>query len=188
MQNLPVLVFQNDARNAAELKVLLSAAGFDVRVQAASAGGLRHKLNREPGTSLIILDHRVQDADGVESCARLRESGFRDAVVFITEPGSPEDRIRAFRAGADDYISRPFCPEEVVVRLQAILRRCHPVTDDSKRCRVGETVVDLSLCEAFREDERLRLTAKEADLFRYLWYRREQIVPRAELLRNVWSY
>lgn len=188
MQHLPVFIFQNDPRNAAELKQLLSAAGFEARIQPSTTLAPRPRPNGEPARSLIILDRMMRDTDGVEYCARLRETGLRDAVVFISDAGSVEDRIEAFRAGADEFITRPFSPEEMVLRLQALVRRCHPAIDETGRCRVGETVVDLSLCEALRQNERLRLTAKEADLFRYLWYHREQIVPRAELLRNVWSY
>ena len=189
MQELPVLIFQNDFRDAAEIQQLLSAAGFEVRIQPPGTTALlRSKLGREHAWSVIILDRKLRDTDGVECCARLREAGLRDAIVFISHADSAEDRIKAFEAGADEFITRPFCPEEMVLRLQALIRRCHPDTDEAKRCRVGETIVDLSICEALRENQRLRLTAKEADLFRYLWYHREQIVPRAELLRNVWSY
>lgn len=188
MQHLPVLVFQNDFRNAAELKQLLTAAGFDVRIQSAGTTALRGKLNAETAHCVIVLDRKLSNCDGVELCARLRESGLREPIVFISEADSVEDRISAFEAGADEFITRPFCPEEMVLRLRALVRRCHSDLNESERCRVGDTIVDLSICEAHRENQRLRLTAKEADLFRYLWYHREQIVPRAELLRNVWSY
>ena len=188
MQDVPVLIFQNDPRNSAEIKQLLSAAGFDVRIQPAGTAALQSRLNSESAQAVIILDRKLRDTDGVEYCAQLRETGLREPIVFISEADSVEERIKAFRAGADEFITRPFCAEEMVLRLQALVRRCYTPIDETRRCRVGETVVDLSLCEALRQNERLRLTAKEADLFRYLWYRREQIVPRAELLRNVWSY
>lgn len=123
----------------------------------------------------------------IPAAAELRSRGIHVPILFISANNSTDCRLQAFRSGADDFIAHPCHPEELILRIKAVLRRCFARPLDFQ-CQIGSTTVDLASGEAVCGHRRQRLTAKEAHLFRYLWSRRDQVVSRAELLRDVWEY
>ena len=136
---------------------------------------------------LIVLDWMLPDIDGVEVGRRLRERGFRMAVLFLTAKDATEDKVEALRAGGDDYVTKPFSLAEIVARIEAILRRtAGSLPGDT--LRVGDIVLDESRHEVFRGGNKVDLTATEFSLLRYFMLNPRRVLPKVQILQNVWHY
>ncbi len=140
---------------------------------------------------LLILDLRLPDGDGFELCRRIR-AGELDApggpelrILMLTARATLEDRVRGLDAGADDYLVKPFSLAELLARLRALLRRDAGV--DAGALRVGELTLDSARHQAWRGGRPLRLTRKEFGVLEHLMRRPDEVVPAAELLRQVWD-
>lgn len=140
---------------------------------------------------LLVLDLRLPDGDGLELCRRIRggelhEPGLPELrILMLTARASLEDRVRGLDAGADDYLVKPFSLAELLARLRALLRRDAGVEPGA--LRVGELILDSARHQAWRAGRPLRLTRKEFGVLEYLMRRPGQVVPAAELLRQVWD-
>ena len=165
---------------------LLRAQGHTVETAGDGASGLR----RATGESfdLLILDVMLPGASGFEICHAAREHGFDGAILMLTARGQVTDRVRGLRTGADDYLVKPFDPDELVARVAALLRRVHkgqltPVM----RFAFGNVTADFSSGEFFKSQKPLSLTAKEAELLRLLVNHRGQVLAREKILAQVWK-
>jgi two-component system alkaline phosphatase synthesis response regulator PhoP len=164
---------------------LLRAVGH--AVETAGDGDLGLRRASEERFDLLILDVMLPGKSGFEICHAVRERGFDGAILMLTARGQVRDRVDGLRTGADDYLIKPFDPDELLARVAALLRRVHkqdltPVM----RVEFGKVVADFSTMEFFRGKKALNLTAKEAELLRLLINHRGQIVPREKILQHVW--
>src|SRR4051794_5485179 len=187
-----VLVVEDDPATAAFLADNLEADGFEVATASAVGEAIRAIELRQP--DLIVLDVILEDGSGLEVLDRLRASDGTSArldpdvpVLVLSGRSSEVERVRGFERGADDYLVKPFSYPELVARVRALVRRA---SGRPKRgpIRVGELFVDPSTRDVRLGDRSLRLSAKEFALLHALASEPTRVVPKAELLRDVWGY
>jgi DNA-binding response OmpR family regulator len=186
-----LLVVDDDEHLARGLCQNLEIEGFET----ASVGSAEAVLaalgqaTREP--DLLILDIMLPGIDGLEVCRRLRNAGSSIPILFLTARGSDADRILGLRLGADDYLTKPFVVEELVLRIRGILRRTawsrsplqtSPVVD------IGRLQVDLSTMRASTRHGEVSLTDREVMLIRFFAENDGRVLSRGELLETVWGY
>lgn len=158
------------------------------RVLCAHSIQEAHKLTDKHGTdgiSLILLDCNLPDGDGMEFCRTLRQHQAVP-VIFLTARDTEEDMIRGFRAGADDYMAKPFSVELLSERIAAVLRRSAGEKDRQMFCYRGLTV-DLGKMQVYKEQEPVKLSATEYRILELLIHNRNQVMTREMLLRQIWD-
>ena len=184
-----VLVVDDETSVREVLGQYLHLDGYAVLEAADGIEALR-VAEREP-PDLVILDLMLPGMDGLEVCRRLRE---RSAVpiLMLTARGDEMDKLEGFRAGTDDYVTKPFSPREVMMRVQAIMRRLDatsvPAMVLADTLRVGSLVIRPKLRQAERDGEPLDLTAKEFDLLQFLASHPRQVFTRTQLLTTIWDF
>jgi len=136
---------------------------------------------------LIILDVMLPGMDGLSICRKVRKRMPTQPVIILTAKGSEDDVVAGFTAGADDYVSKPFSLRELMVRVEAVLRRSGKSTGE-ENINVGNILFDSLNLQAVYQDRKEPLTRREIDLVAYLYRNRERIVSKAELLAEVWRY
>ncbi len=146
-------------------------------------------LERLPeGFDLLVVDVMIPGVGGFELCHRLRERGFDGAILMLTARTRLEDRVEGLQTGADDYVTKPFEPPELLARIAALLRRIRRGTlTPVMTFEFGGVRADFSRGEVTRGGVRVNLAAKELQLLRFLVDHRGQVVTREQLLRGVWS-
>jgi two-component system response regulator VicR len=177
-----LLVVEDDLALARVLKDGLTFAGFDVDCVSDGEAALRQIQRTVP--DLILLDIMLPGRDGFELCGALRQGG-RNPVIMLTARGQKADKVRGLDLGADDYVTKPFHVEELLARIQAVLRRARSAVD---RLTLGTIVIDFSELHAWAGGREFHLTHREFNLLRYLAERQGRVVSRDELLRGVWGY
>jgi len=180
-----LLVIDDDDRIRDLIKEYLARAGF--RVSAAADAAAARKLVEQLAFDLLVLDVMMPGEDGFTFARWLRgrpgEVG-RTPVLILTARGLPDDRIAGLALGADDYLAKPFEPQELVLRIEAILRRAGPKAAAGGRIQLGLCSFDLARGELWRGDEPIRLTEGEAQLLRQLAGAANAPVDRFELARQ----
>jgi len=182
-----VLVVEDD-QDIAELVALhLGRAGFETEVLASGSDVIPRLRELKP--DLVVLDLMLPGLSGLEICRRMRADDALSSVpiVMLTARAQEEDRVSGLETGADDYVTKPFSPRELVARVKAVLRRTQPLGPD-RVIRVGAIVIDLDRHEVTADGREVRLTAKEFLLLRYLIEHRGRVLSRDRLLTDVWSY
>jgi len=155
-------------------------------VVEAADGESALRAMRERPADLVVLDLMLPGIDGIEVCRRLRDTGDVP-VVMLTALGEETDRVMGLEVGADDYVTKPFSPRELALRVDSVLRRTH-VPSAPRRLADGDLVVDEAAHTAYRGGRPLALTAREFDLLRFLLAHPGTAFSRDELLRSVWGW
>ena len=182
----PTLLLVDDEEH---LRSMLEAAlrhhGFDVH----PVGNGREALDsvRTVGADLVVLDVMMPDLDGFEVCRRFRNDGVRTPVVFLTAKDTTEDRVRGLTLGGDDYVVKPFSIEELVARINAVLRRTGSVTSSPAELRCGDLTLDEDAHRVTRGGEEIALSPTEFNLLRFLMINEGRVVSKAQILDDVWS-
>lgn len=156
-------------------------------ITEAADGTKGYLLAVEGNFDLIVLDVMVPGLDGFEVCRRLRDGGHFSPVLFLTARHRAEDRIKGFVIGGDDYLSKPFSVDELVLRVQAILRRTGR-TDPSDVLRVADLTLAPAGQEVRRDGVLIDLSPTEFRLLHYLMVNAGIVVSKAQILANVWDY
>jgi two-component system response regulator ResD len=159
--------------------------GFDTLV-AADGDTARALIERTP-PSLVVLDVMLPGTDGLALCKWIRARGDLP-VIMLTARGEEADRIVGLELGADDYVTKPFSPRELAVRVQTVLRRAKPAASNADRLELDGLSIDPRTREAIRDGELIRLTAKEFDLLFFLASNPRQVFSRDQLMGRVWGY
>ena len=183
-----ILVIE-DSRDIADLiEHYLKGAGYETVLTANGSEGLR--LARATPPDAIILDLMLPGMDGLHVCQALRSEDKTAAIpiIMLTARGEEADRIRGLEFGADDYVTKPFSPKELVARVGALLRRVHRPSAPGKILTHGPLTIDIDKHLVQFEGETIRLTAKEFLLLQYLIEHRGRVLSRDQLLTDVWSY
>jgi DNA-binding response OmpR family regulator len=185
MESPTVLVVEDDDQIAELLALYLGQAGFAVARAGDGYGGLRLAAERAP--ALVVVDIGLPGGiDGLEVCRRLRaESDV--PVLVLTARGDEDDRVTGFAYGADDYVTKPFSPRELVARVQAIVRRSRG-GGPAGTAAVGGIDVDLARHEARRDGEVVALAPREFALLAALVEHRGHVLSRRQLLDLAWGY
>ena len=180
-----ILVVDDEPSIVDAVATALRYEGFEVEEAATGRDALAAVVRFEP--DLVVLDWMLPDVEGIEVGRRLRERGFKTAILFLTAKDAVENKVEALRAGGDDYVTKPFSLAEVVARVQAILRRTGGELPGDV-LRYSDLVLDESRHEVFRGESRIDLTATEFNLLRYFLLNPRRVLSKGQILQNVWRY
>ncbi len=180
-----ILLVDDDPEIAALVARRLSAAGYAVETAASGRAALAAAVSAR--LDAIVLDRMLPDIDGMAVLSALRTARVESPVLVLSALGATGERIAGLRAGADDYLAKPFDPEELLARLEVLLRRPTPARPGG-RLVVADLVLDPVAMGARRGARALDLSPREFQMLRYLMEREGRVVTRAMLLEGVWSY
>jgi two-component system alkaline phosphatase synthesis response regulator PhoP len=182
-----ILVVDDETHLADGIRENLEAEGYQTAVAYDGAAGLERL--RGGGFDLVILDVMMPKLDGIELCSTARSEGIQTPVLFLTVKSAPEDRVRGFEAGGDDYLLKPFHLQELLLRVAAILRRSRWYEQASEALEFNGNSVDFKTYQAEAWDgSEHALTHKEAMILKVLSEHESEIVTREEILDRVWGY
>jgi two-component system phosphate regulon response regulator PhoB len=183
-----ILLIEDEPDIAEVLQYNLEKEGFEVEGARRGDAGLE-AVRREP-PDLVLLDLMLPGLDGLEVTRILKRDAAtaRLPIVMLTAKGEEVDRIVGLELGADDYISKPFSPREVVLRVKAVLRRLHQDETASERLEVGGIQIDVAGHQLRVRGKEVPLTATEFRLLRLLLERAGRVQTRGQLLTDVWGY
>jgi DNA-binding response OmpR family regulator len=163
----------------------LQRDGFDTL--EASDGDTARKLIEDRAPHLVVLDVMLPGTDGLALCRWIRSRGELP-VIMLTARGEEADRIVGLELGADDYVTKPFSPRELAVRVRTVLRRTAHASLAAERLELGALTIDARTREVTLDGEPLRLTAKEFDLLFFVASHPRQVFSRDQLMDRVWGY
>jgi two-component system, OmpR family, alkaline phosphatase synthesis response regulator PhoP len=183
----PILLIEDEPGLVMTITDLLSADGH--RVESVSDGDAGLAKGTKEKFALIILDVMLPKKTGFEVCRQLRQAGIDTAILMLTAKTQVVDRVVGLKIGADDYLTKPFDPAELLARVEALLRRVNKENRTNVRTfRFGDVEIDFERAEVRKSGQPLSLAAKELQLLRYLVNHRDRVVPREEILQRVWEY
>ncbi len=177
-----VLVVEDDSNLSALLRENLVFEGFDVECEADGDLVLGRAKRFMP--DLIVLDITLPNVNGFELCRALRRHGATP-ILIVSARTQKADKLRGLHLGADDYLTKPFDLDEFLARVNAILRRTRPAADE---LMLGDITIDFILRTAMQGTKEVHLTHREFEVLKYLAERPGQVVPREELLQELWEY
>jgi two-component system KDP operon response regulator KdpE len=164
---------------------LLRSRGFDVTIAGTGAAALAAFAERSP--SLIVLDLGLPDFDGVEVCRRIRATS-PVPIIVLSARGAEADKVRALDNGADDYVTKPFGPEELLARIRVALRRvAAEEVDQAGALTLGDLTIDYDRRLVRRGDDEIRLTPKEFDLLSLLARNHDRVLTHRVILKAIWG-
>jgi two-component system response regulator RegX3 len=182
-----LLIVEDEAAIRTGLVDVFVYHGYEVDFAADGPGGLDKALHGN--FDLVLLDVMLPGMDGFEICNRIRARDRDQPVIMLTARSNDEDIIQGLSLGADDYVAKPFSVTQLVLRVQAVLRRARTGAGLDHIIRLGDSVeIDAQNLSGHRGDEVLSFTRREVELLQYLQANSERPVPRDELLHKVWGY
>jgi DNA-binding response OmpR family regulator len=182
-----ILVVEDERNLAMGLQANLEVEGYDVAVAHTGEAGLAQVAELPP--DLIILDLMLPVIDGYQVLATIRGRGIETPVLILSARAEEIDKVRGFRAGADDYVTKPFGVMELLLRVQALLRRVNGATATPRTSwRIGDVEVDSASRVVRRNGVEVSLTPRAFELLLALLASADKTVSRHELLRTVWGY
>ena len=181
------MVIEDESSIAEVIRLNLAKAGFGVHVERAGDTGLAAVRRLKPVA--VVLDVGLPGLDGIEVCRRLRAEQNWTPVLFVSARDDEIDRILGLELGADDYITKPFSPRELVARVSGVLRRTQGVPESgAPPLLAGSVRVELDRHRAFVGEDEVPLTATEFDLLAFLMRRPGRVFSREQLISEVWGY
>jgi two-component system response regulator MprA len=179
-----LLVVDDDRHITDLLRRTLAHAGYTVGVAASGTEALQAVVDRPP--DLIILDVMLPGMDGFEVCRRLREGGTTTPILMLTARDAVPDRVAGLRGGADDYLAKPFAIDELLARVEALLRR-GPV-ETQEMLRFADVALNTATHEVSRGTHSIDLSTTEFALLKLFLRRPRQVLPRSLIMERVWGY
>lgn len=182
-----ILLVEDEPGLVLTISDLLQAEGYEV--EAATDGEAGFQRATTEAFDLIILDVMLPRKNGFEVCRELRERGHEGAILMLTARSQVVDRVTGLKIGADDYLTKPFDPSELLARVEARIRSSSRGERKPVRTfRFDDVAIDFERGEVRKAGQPVMLAGKEMELLRYLIDHRGAVVPREELLLNVWEY
>ena len=182
-----ILLIEDEPGLLLTVSDLLTGAGYEVETAEDGEAGLQAGSSGQ--FDAIVLDLMLPRRNGLEVCRELRRKGIDTAILMLTARGQVIDRVTGLKMGADDYLTKPFDPAELLARLEALLRR---VIKENRIAvetfEFSDVVIDFQRAEVRRGGRSINLAGKELQLLRYLIDNRERVVPREEIMCKVWEY
>jgi two-component system alkaline phosphatase synthesis response regulator PhoP len=182
-----ILLIEDEPGLLLTVSDLLTGAGYEVETAEDGEAGLQAGSSGQ--FDAIVLDLMLPRRSGLEVCRELRRKGIDTAILMLTARGQVIDRVTGLKMGADDYLTKPFDPAELLARLEALLRR---VIKENRIAvetfEFSDVVIDFQRAEVRRGGRSINLAGKELQLLRYLIDNRERVVPREEIMCKVWEY
>lgn len=186
-RKIRILIVEDEAAIRTGLSDVFVFHGYDVEEAVDGSEGLEKALSGR--FDLILLDVMLPGLDGFAICNRVRELDPDQPIIMLTAKTSDEDIIQGLSLGADDYVPKPFSVAQLVLRVQAVLRRARVVSEQQHRIRLGRDLeLDCRNLSGRRGEEPLTFTRREMEILQYLHLNGERAVSRDELLHKVWGY
>jgi len=180
-----ILLVDDELSIQRTLAPLLRSRGYDVDVAGTGAQALKSAAEHPP--DLIVLDLGLPDLEGSEVCRRIRATA-KMPIIILSARGNEADKVAALDLGADDYVTKPFGPEELLARIRVWLRRL--MSDErveSGRAKIGDLVIDYDRRRAVRGDDEIRLTPKEFELLAFMARNPDRVLTHRAILKAVWG-
>ncbi|HEY1441785.1 MAG TPA: two-component system response regulator TcrX [Mycobacterium sp.] len=182
-----VLVVDDESVLAEMVSMALRYEGWNIATAGDGSSAIASARAQRP--DVVVLDVMLPDMSGLDVLHKLREENPQLPVLLLTAKDAVEDRIAGLTAGGDDYVTKPFSIEEVVLRLRALLRRTGVTTVDSgAQLVVGDLVLDEDSHEVTRAGDPISLTSTEFELLRFMMRNSKRVLSKAQILDRVWSY
>jgi two-component system OmpR family response regulator len=181
-----VLVVDDDQHTRQIIASALRFAGFTVDLAADGRAAIDRIGVFDP--ELIVLDVMMPNIDGIEACRRLRAGGVNTPVIFLSARDSTEDKITGLVEGGDDYLTKPFDLDELVVRIDAVLKRSTAQVVAQRRMQYDGLTLDEDAHRVWVDADLVALSPTEFRLLRYLLVNSERVVSKAQILSHVWGY
>ena len=181
-----LLVVEDEEAIAIPLVDRLRSEGYQVDLAADGQRGL--ELASSEPYALIVLDLMLPRKGGLEVCRDLRQLGVSTPILMLTAKGQLTDKVVGLRLGADDYLTKPFEPAELLARIEALLRRSANSAAPAKVFELGPVRVDVRRAEVLRDGQKVALSPKEFQLLRYFAEHPGEALSREEILKEVWDY
>ena len=182
-----ILVVEDEASIRSFIVINLSRAGYDV-CEADSGETALEVLAREPGIGVALFDIMLPGIDGFELCRRLRAGGSKIGIIMLTARTQEVDRVTGLMTGADDYVTKPFSPTELIARIDALYRRLDGViTEDSAKMVSGPFELNTRNRTLDKNGVRIRLTQVEYTIMRYFLENPDRAISREDMLTAVWG-
>jgi two-component system OmpR family response regulator len=189
MSSPRLLVVEDEPDIRELLSATLRFAGFRVTAAADGPQALAHARRERP--DLVLLDVMLPGLDGFDTLRRLRAQGVRAPVLFLTARDATEDKVTGLRAGGDDYVTKPFSVQEVVARIEALLRRAagaHPNGARPGRLAFADIELDEQSHDVYKAGVPVSLSATEFKLLRYFLTNPARVLSKRQILNQVWEY
>lgn len=178
-----ILIVEDDPVTAGEMASILSGDGYQVETRGTLADG----IDAAPGQDVIVLDRMLPGGDGLDAIARLRAAGSHAMILVVSALGRAANRIEGLERGADDYIAKPFEPDELSARIRALLRRAETVPEANDLILFGDLQIRLRARTVHVGQTHVPLSPKEFDLLAYFAANHGSVVTRMQLLEHVWN-
>ena len=180
-----ILIVEDEESILMALEDDLGLEGYEVTGVGDGLQGL--ETAKEKAYDLIILDIMLPGMNGFEVCKQLRQAGVTTPILMLTARGQEIDKILGLELGADDYVTKPFSPRELLARVKAILRRASRTREETDVYRFGDVEVDFKKHEVRKKGQSVYLTALEFSLLHFLIEHRDRVVSRLTILDEVWD-
>ncbi len=185
-KKLKILIVEDETAIRTGLTDVFVFHGYDVDEAADGPTGLQKALSGK--FDLILLDVMLPGVNGFEICERIREGDRAQPIIMLTAKSADEDIIQGLTLGADDYVAKPFSVAQLVLRVQAVLRRTRPDPREPEKIVFDELEIDVLNHSGKRGREPISFTRREVEILQFLHAHAERPVSREELLHGVWGY
>jgi DNA-binding response OmpR family regulator len=180
-----ILVVEDEPTIAVGLQDDLELEGYTVEVVEDGATAAKRAL--EGGHDLILLDVMLPQKDGFTVCREVRQAGLSTPIILLTAKGQEVDKVLGLELGADDYVTKPFSPRELLARIKAVLRRTNDSAKPDQIYQFGDVQVDFGRCEVSRTGRKVDLTAMEFKFLRAFLSHPGQVLTLDQLIEEVWG-
>ncbi|QYI99982.1 response regulator transcription factor [Thalassovita mediterranea] len=181
-----VLVIEDDREHAKFINQVLSEAGHEVAIAENGADGLIQA--REGEFDALVVDRMLPEKDGLKLVEEYRNGGGQTPALFLSALSDVDNRVEGLKAGADDYLAKPFAPQELAARVEALGRRQTTGEPPVTKLKVADLEMDLLARKVWREGQKIDLQPREFRLLEFLMRHAGQVVTRTMLLEKVWDY
>jgi len=185
--NRHILIVEDEQSIATLIKYNLEQAGYQTKIAYDGKQALQY-IHEQP-FDFIVLDIMLPEIDGLEVCKTIREDKNDIPILMLTAKSDEHNKVTGLRLGADDYLTKPFSPKELIARIEAILRRTDRKDNvEQFQITIGPLLLYPANFQAYLNDEKLDLTRKEFEVLVYLGKNKGEIISREQLLHEVWGY
>ena len=184
-QKASILVIEDEQKIRTALTDFLEFHGF--KVIEAVDGLEAERIVAKKDFDLILLDLMLPKISGEQLCTKWRRDGLQTPVIMLTAKGQEKEKVTGLNLGADDYITKPFSLEELLARINAVLRRTDPVRAVGQRFKLADLDVDVAALRVKRKDKEIEITKREAGIIQYFAANPNRIISREELYKEVWN-
>jgi len=185
VQKTSILIVEDEEKILAALKDFLEYHDFKVAVAVDGLEAERTVAGKD--FDLILLDLMLPKISGEQLCTKWRRDGLQTPIIMLTAKGQEKEKIEGLNLGADDYITKPFSLEELLARINAVLRRTDPARAVGQRFKFADLDVDVAALRVKRKDKEIEITKREAGIIQYFAANPNRVISREELYKEVWN-